>query len=308
MKSVIKTGKTVEDAVNEALTILNVGRSEVSVEVIEEAKSGFLGLFGSQDAVVRVTVDESNLVDSIVDEALYEDKTEKEILDIEEDFSDDQVEIQEETPSESEEDVFQKESVEEKADYQNFIDAEESYFQEEKEDTSEIVTSDGSLSQESPIKDEKLNEDGLSQSHLLLKQILDSMDIDAEVSRSENGERITYLIENADYRDTGIIIGRRGDTLDAIQYLMSLAENRNSDNYKHVNLDINNYREKREQTLKNLANKMAKKAVSSGRIIKLEPMNPNERRIIHTELHDNEEIDTYSEGKEPYRRVVIKKI
>lgn len=112
-------------------------------------------------------------------------------------------------------------------------------------------------------------------------------------------------INNISSSDMGILIGKRGNTLDSIQYLLSIAINKERDNYLKVVLDAEGYRKKREETLIRLANKMAEKATYSKRPVKLEPMSPYERRIIHSALQTFEGVSTYSEGNEPYRRVVI---
>ena len=106
-------------------------------------------------------------------------------------------------------------------------------------------------------------------------------------------------------RDSGTIIGKRGQTLDAIQYLTSLVVNKNSDGYVRVVLDAENYRKKREKTLEALANRLADKVVRNKRSVKLEPMNPYERMIIHSTLQKNDRVTTKSEGEEPYRRIII---
>ncbi len=112
-------------------------------------------------------------------------------------------------------------------------------------------------------------------------------------------------IVNISSSDMGIVIGKRGNTLDAIQYLLSLVINKDRDDYIKVIIDVKGYRERREETLIRLANKMANKAKYSQRPVKLEPMNPYERRIIHSALQNVDGINTYSEGEDPYRRVVI---
>ena len=103
----------------------------------------------------------------------------------------------------------------------------------------------------------------------------------------------------------GILIGRRGQTLDSIQYLVSLVINRHSEDYVRVVLDTEDYRAKREKTLEELAEKMAEKAIHYQKKMILEPMNPSERRIIHAKLQNHDKIYTFSEGEEPYRRVAI---
>lgn len=130
-----------------------------------------------------------------------------------------------------------------------------------------------------------------------------SVSADTEISKDDDVLRID--ITNVNPSDKGIIIGKRGNTLDAIQYLLSLTINKDRDDYIRVALDIEDYRKKREETLVRLAERMADKARKSRRPVKLEPMNPYERRIIHSALQDFEEVTTYSEGSEPYRRVVI---
>jgi len=104
---------------------------------------------------------------------------------------------------------------------------------------------------------------------------------------------------------TGILIGRRGETLDALQYLTSLKVNRGQENYTRVTLDSEHYRAKREEALVRLANRMAGRAVKTGRKVVMEPMNPYERRILHSALQNHTQVTTHSEGEEPNRRVVI---
>jgi len=136
-----------------------------------------------------------------------------------------------------------------------------------------------------------------------LKNILDNMKIDAEIEIVEEKGIVKANISGTDMRN---IIGYRGETLDALQYLLSLVVNKNHDiSYKRVVLDTENYRDKREETLKRVADKTAYKVIKSRRPYKLEPMNPYERRIIHAALQGKKEICTYSEGEEPYRRIVI---
>ena len=121
-----------------------------------------------------------------------------------------------------------------------------------------------------------------------------------EVSESEEQLRMQLSGENM-----SILIGRRGETLDALQYLTSLNVNRNREEYLRVSLDTENYRAKREEALRKLAVRMANRAKKSGRRVALEPMNPNERRILHSALQNDPEVTTHSEGEEPYRRVII---
>ncbi|MCD8326211.1 MAG: protein jag [Lachnospiraceae bacterium] len=105
--------------------------------------------------------------------------------------------------------------------------------------------------------------------------------------------------------DMGLLIGKRGQTLDSLQYLVSLVVNKNSDEYIRVKVDTENYRQRRKETLENLAKNIASKVKRTGRSVSLEPMNPYERRIIHATLQNDKYVTTHSEGNEPYRRVVV---
>lgn len=138
-----------------------------------------------------------------------------------------------------------------------------------------------------------------------ITKILTSMDIKAVNVITKEKENLNIDITDISSTEMGIIIGKRGNTLDAIQYLLSLAINKGNEDYIRVTLDTKGYRAKREDTLIRLAHRMAEKTKYSKRPVKLEPMNPYERRIIHSALQKTEDIVTFSEGKEPYRRVVI---
>ncbi|MEA5004367.1 MAG: RNA-binding cell elongation regulator Jag/EloR [Christensenella sp.] len=131
------------------------------------------------------------------------------------------------------------------------------------------------------------------------------MDVDAVGAVKQEGEKsIQIEITGA---DTAVLIGRRGDTLDALQYLTGLAVNKGKDDYKKIMLDAENYRQKREHTLEKLAKRLANTVAKTGKPITLEPMNPYERRILHATLQNNPRVETMSEGEEPYRRVVIRR-
>ncbi len=147
-----------------------------------------------------------------------------------------------------------------------------------------------------------LKDDPEEKAGKFLKEVLSNMGINAtlDVKLKENDLHIEMFS-----KDSAILIGRRGQTLDSLQYLISLVINNGEDEYTRVILDTENYRKKREQTLIRLANKLAYKVRKFKKDIKLEPMNPYERRIIHSTLQGKTDIGTKSEGEEPYRRVVI---
>lgn len=151
-----------------------------------------------------------------------------------------------------------------------------------------------------PFADSEQAESSDAKSYLL--NVLGKMGIDAEVSVTEGEDSLNMDI-SGDLM--GVVIGRRGDTLDALQYLCSLVHNKGREEYVRVNLDTENYRAKREETLVSLAKRIAGTVSRTGRSITLEPMNPNERRIIHSTLQAYDDINTYSIGEDPNRKIVV---
>ncbi|MCM8711929.1 protein jag [Clostridium sp. SYSU_GA19001] len=149
----------------------------------------------------------------------------------------------------------------------------------------------------------KVKRDYIYEAKAFLRDVLNAMGIKAEIRIKEENETIKISLTGP---DMGILIGYRGETLDSLQYLVSLVVNKGHETaYKRVLLDTENYRSKREETLKRLAGKVASTVRRTGKLIRLEPMNPYERRIIHSALQDDRYVQTFSEGEEPYRRVVV---
>ena len=198
-----KEGKTVESAIEESLTELNIEEKDAEIEILDEGSKGLFGIIGGRNALVRVR------------KKIDYDKTVREFL----------------------------------------------------------------------------------------EPIFNAMSIngDLEVSMEEDCLNIRVYAD-----DIGIIIGRRGETLDALQYLLGLVVNKSSEKFIRVILDVGNYREKREETLEKLAKKLANKVAKNRKSITLEPMNPYERRIIHATLQNYKNVETYSVGDEPNRKVVIR--
>ena len=137
-----------------------------------------------------------------------------------------------------------------------------------------------------------------------LETLFKAMDIQADI-KIEFNEENSLLDIDVEGPEMGILIGKRGQTLDALQYLISLAVNKKSDSYIRVKLDTENYRARRKETLENLAKNIAFKVKRTKRSFALEPMNPYERRIIHSALQNDKYVATHSEGEEPFRRVVV---
>lgn len=266
MNYVIKTGKSVDEAVREAIKELNISREKAEIEILDEGQKGFLGLIGSKDATVKVWPREDE-TKSILNEIFNEEiETEKSQEAVHED-----VELEIENNEVSTEEV------------QEVIDVEEGTKSIEEE-----------------------NQEILDTAREFISKILDTFELENSVEMELKDNVLTINV-NGDENRLGILIGKRGVTLDSIQYILNLIVNKKSSRYIRVNLDSSGYREKRKETLINLAKKMANKVTKTGRSVKLEPMNSYERKIIHTALQDYEGVLTHSEGKDPFRKVVIQK-
>lgn len=306
MRSTVVSAKTVEECVNKALDKLQANRNEVNIEVINEAKQGFLGLFGAKDAVVRVSLKDDvkekgtgdfvkNILNSDSNSVETEQKEDTKVIEDKKVVE----EVEETEPTEADNEEIVEESVEtvESEEVTEVAEAEEAVKSEETEEEQES---------ESDVTIDR-NDELFITSKNFLKQMIEDMGIDCDIESRTEGNMIKFNIMCSEESDIGIIIGKRGETLDSLQYIVNLVTNRNSDTYIRVILDCNQYRSKRERSLQKLARRLADKAVQTGRDIKLEPMNPYERRIIHTYLQNDEKVNTFSQGNEPNRRVIIKR-
>ena len=168
--------------------------------------------------------------------------------------------------------------------------------------------------EETPVKENKVTEEkkevlenpdeAISVVRDFLKEVFDSMNLEVNLSAEYDAEDNTINVDMVG-PEMGIIIGKRGQTLDSLQYLANLALNRKVDTYTKVKLDTEDYRRRRKETLENLAKNCAYKAKRTRKPVSLEAMNPYERRVIHFALQDDDAVTTHSEGEEPYRHVVI---
>ncbi|NLY87312.1 MAG: protein jag [Clostridiales bacterium] len=289
MRSSEKWGVDVETAVKLALKDLKLERDEVEVEILEESASGFLGI-GSKLAKVRVIAKEDMGVVS-KEKATFDD------IDA----------ILAGLP----ENAAQKLPKEVRADYDKYekeeredADAREKVETRKKGTQKSVKARRYTLSLEDKILEEvkKLESVENHPVEKFLSDIAEQMGIELSFNVKKNDELIYVEITG---KDTGTIIGKRGSTLDAVQCLASYMVNKDEEKYIRVILDAENYRTKREKTLENLANRIAGKVEKSGRPVTLEPMNPYERKVIHCTLQNNRKVKTRSEGKEPYRRVII---
>ncbi|RKD68088.1 spoIIIJ-associated protein [Sinobaca qinghaiensis] len=152
------------------------------------------------------------------------------------------------------------------------------------------------------IIEAKVKQDPTKEAAAFLTQVLKEMGTKAEIEITEKKKEVLFDIQG---EDLGVLIGKRGKTLDSLEYLVNLAANRYSDKYSHITLDAENYRERRREALQQLAARLADKARKTKRKVVLEPMSSRERKIIHAALQNEKDIETASEGKEPHRYVAI---
>lgn len=272
MDSSVKCAKDVDSAVKLALEDLQLGIDEVDVTVLEEPSRGFFGI-GQKLALVKV-----------------EKKKEAK-----------------EPPKETKKPEVKKEKKPEKPQA-----ALEEKPKAAKAETPKRKKERAPRRAEREMQDlepviEKIPEDELIdvQDHAALKfleEVTKEMGLDLDIKAKAGKETLYIDIQG---KDSGTVIGKRGQTLDAIQYLTSLVVNKEQSGYTRVVIDAENYRAKREKTLELLAIRLAKKAGKTKRSIKLEPMNPYERKVIHATLQNHPYVTTRSEGQDPYRRVII---
>ncbi|GEL07561.1 RNA-binding cell elongation regulator Jag/EloR [Salisediminibacterium halotolerans] len=154
----------------------------------------------------------------------------------------------------------------------------------------------------SALVEMRLKPDPQKEALLFLRDTIDKMGVQASVDQEERADGTYFNISGA---DIGVLIGKRGQTLDSLQYLVNLVANRYADNYIRIYLDAEGYRERRKEALETLARRISEKAVRTKREVRLEPMSSHERKVIHTVLQNIDEVSTYSEGQEPYRRIVV---
>jgi len=296
MRTSEKWGVDVDAAVELALKELRLTRDEVNVEVLEESTKGFLGI-GSKLAKVRVTPKDES-ADKVHKEKATFDDIDKILADLPENKV---TEVPEEIREE-----YGKYEKEELEDARRSAGTRASSGKKEKNRSRnrernrhrEPLKLDSTLLYDT--KDLEIVKDHPVEK--FLREITSEMGVDLDFELKA-GKDLVFV--NVSGKDTGTIIGKRGQTLDAIQYLAGLVANKETDDYVRVVIDAENYRAKREKTLVNLANRLAGKVERTNRSVTLEPMNPYERKVIHATLQGNPKVKTRSEGKDPYRRVII---
>lgn len=261
MRTIEATGKTIEDAVRSGLVRLGLMEEEVTIEVLAEPKSGFLG-FGSKPAKVRLT-----------------EKARKNapIYDIEEEerkaAPPAAPKAAEAAPAEDVTAEVPEEPVEEPA-----------------------------AGEAEPAEETFTAEEAAAKAKAFLQDVMRNMGIEVMIEKMIKSDKIILHLHG---KNLGILIGKHGQTLDALQYLTNLTTNQGEETRHFIMLDVENYRQRREETLKQLAVRLAGRVKRSGEKVVLEPMNGYERKIIHVALQNEAHVRTESEGQDPYRHVVI---
>ncbi|MDE7261308.1 MAG: protein jag [Oscillospiraceae bacterium] len=285
------TGKTEDEAIGKALAQLGLDRDEVSVEILERAKKGFLGI-GAAQAKVRVTYEvpeePAAPVKPVMKPAAEKPAAPKPAPKPVEKREERPAPRQEEKPARSERPERRKPAPRPRP-----------------EQSRKAVKTEGEDAPIVPVDlGEPCNDGKAQQITAFLTGLLEHMGSEAQVKVYYSAEENRYkaILEG---EKLGALIGRRGETLDAIQQLTNYSVNRGSDKRIRIHVDAENYRLKREQSLQHLARKVAAKVVKYKRNVTLEPMNAYERHVIHTALQDVPGVTTYSMGTEPNRRVIV---
>ena len=297
-RSIEATGKTVKDAIQNGLVELGCTLDEVETSVIDMGSPGLFGMFG-KPAKVRLTVKEEDHSFDIelpvfsLDQPAQNGKKKRKEAAKEEKKAEKKVEKEEKKAEKKAEEPKPKKESKPR-----------NRKEKSEEPKAEPVTVAAPAEPAEPFVETSEAElsDTAKNARDFLKGLTERMNVPAEIAVSDSEENLRMVLSG---ENMSILIGRRGETLDALQYLTSLNVNRSREDYLRVTLDTENYRAKREEALRKLAVRMANRAKKSGRRVALEPMNPNERRILHSALQNDPEVTTHSEGEEPYRRVII---
>ena len=305
MRSVESSAKTMEEAVTQGLEKLGVSFADVKIDILDEGSKGFLGILGGKPVVVRLTVREDaeggeDVLSSVgLEEAVKEPE---------------QKPARKRAPKAKAENPAaeakpEKPAAQEKAAQPAKAPKAEKPAKPAKSEKAPAERKQAAPKAEKPASAPEAAQppadaeapEGRAFTFLTDVTRLMGVEVTINARRDEEGNVRVDM-----FGDTlGILIGRRGETLDALQYLTSLYVNKGSEDYIRVTLDTENYRAKREEALRRLANRMANRAVKTGRKVVMEPMNPYERRILHSALQQNDAVTTHSEGEEPNRHVVI---
>ena len=288
MKGSIRvSAKTLDDAITEALIQLGVTSDRLEYNVIEKGSAGFLGI-GMKQAVIEAWK--------------KEDKEEEEFLKaVEETIRENPVKEYFAKEDNVKEVDVKEHQAEEAAKKEAAVREEKTEKEEASANAKEEKSEPVSVKEKELLA--KVEDETIRYVEQFVKDTLKAMDMDVEITSSIDKDGALYVDMKGE--NMGILIGKRGQTLDSLQYLTNRVANKHQSGYVRVKLDTENYRARREETLKHLAKNIAHKVKRNRRPVILEPMNPYERRIIHSTLQSDPYVTTHSEGEEPYRKVVV---
>lgn len=312
------SAKTKNEAITKACIELGVSSDQLDIQVITEGSTGFFG-FGSKPAIIKVRklkdASEEDEIEKIVDSVKIESFKEERKKEVQKTVQKASVKQPSKHVNKQEQKAEnvkeQKENKEEKVQKEKQPKpakekiSKEKASREQKEKSAKEKTVKASKEIEI-ITDPEEIKDIENRAFVFLRDIFASMDLGEVEIVSKYNIKDGCLEVDFEGNDMGILIGKRGQTLDSLQYLTSLVVNKGKSSYIRVKLDTEDYRRRRKETLENLARGIAYKVKKTRKPVVLEPMNPYERRIIHSALQGNKFVETISEGEEPYRHVVVK--
>ncbi len=304
------SGKTKSEAITKACIELGTSSDQLEIDVVSEGSSGFFGI-GSKPAVIKVrkieeTSDEEEIkkiienvsVESVSQEPKKSESKKAPVKEKQQEQLKDKKEKQEKTAKEKTQmkEKPQKEKLPKEKPAKTKPQPKEKVEKPQREASKpvEIITDEAEI--------KEIEERAMT----FLKDVFGSMDLGEVEIKSVYNRTEGCLDVDFEGEDMGILIGKRGQTLDSLQYLTSLVVNKGKEKYIRVKLDTEDYRRRRKETLENLARGIAYKVKKTRKAVVLEPMNPYERRIIHSALQGNKFVETVSEGEEPYRHIVVK--
>ena len=300
------SAKTKSEAITKACIELGTSSDQLDIQVVSEGSSGFFGI-GSKPAIIKVRKKE--IVDTVKVEAIKEDENRKKAP----------KPVKKQAPRQEEKKEPKKADLAKEPKEKPVKPAKEKTYKERPVKERQPKETEGTVKErqpkERPVKPSKPVEvitdpqeikEIEERAIVFLKDVFASMDL-GEVEITSKYDTTDGCLEvDFEGEDMGILIGKRGQTLDSLQYLTSLVVNKGKSNYIRVKLDTEDYRRRRKETLENLARVIAYKVKKTRKPVVLEPMNPYERRIIHSSLQGNKYVETISEGEEPYRHVVVR--
>ena len=300
MEYITVSARTLDDAITEALVQLGVTSDQLDYQVIEKGSAGFLGI-GMKQAVIKakrkeeIKEEEPEIEFPKVDVSLVKEPLKKEAKKDTVKHEKEDIKREPEKKEQAKKEPVKKESPKK--------DSKKKSAQKDKKESAKDHAEAGA-----PVKKEaelaKVESQTIEACEKFISDVLKAMDMDDVRVSSSIDEEVALSID-MEGSNMGVLIGKRGQTLDSLQYLTNRVANKMQEGYVRVKLDTEDYRRRRKETLENLAKNIASKVKRSRRTVSLEPMNPYERRIIHSALQADPAVSTHSEGEEPYRRVVV---